>query len=216
MTAQEQAAIFSVSVIGALTVGILIGKYSFERSPGKTIIPATISVLSSPSTPVAVTPRSAVSEQKLAFANLLATATVKRTEGIEHPLIRQLMNDPTLVDDPKEKFQGNRADIVALKRWAGRQAHLVAIKAGYVDWKFGAWIYVYPDRIAYILRKGANGHLQVDEVSASPGTNSGTSLISRPLAASVGHAQFLAWPNVLADHPLPGYEHLWHEMHLVE
>ena len=97
----------------------------------------------------------------------VALATVHQGEGIEHALIRQLTADPA-----NYGFTGKKDDEKAVKQWAGRQAHLLAIKAGYVDWKFGAEVRVKTaNTTAYLIQKNADDSLQIAEgtVTSPPG-----------------------------------------------
>jgi hypothetical protein len=88
----------------------------------------------------------------------LKLATIHKGEGIEHALIRQLKADP-------QRF-GFKGDIKDLDKWAGREAHRIAIKAGYVDSKTGQEIRVGAkgiDRAAYVLVKNEKGEVKVHE-----------------------------------------------------
>ncbi|MDP3729605.1 MAG: hypothetical protein Q8R26_02560 [bacterium] len=60
-------------------------------------------------------------------------ATIGKGEGIEHTLIRQLENNPKGFG-----FNGNADDAVALHRWAGNQAHKIAIANKFVNESSGA------------------------------------------------------------------------------
>lgn len=97
----------------------------------------------------------------------LQLAIVRRGEGIEHALIRQL------AASPKEfGFAGDTKDAARVKNWAGREAHVLAIRAGYVDWKFGAEVRVKaPDRVAYVLEKSVVGDLRISQREVAPGGN---------------------------------------------
>lgn len=82
---------------------------------------------------------------------LMELATIKKGEGIEHALIRQLMAEPE-----KFEFKGNAED---LKSWAGGEAHRIAIKSGYVDINTGEEIRIGTegrDKAAYMLEKEGN------------------------------------------------------------
>jgi hypothetical protein len=93
----------------------------------------------------------------------IVLATVRKGEGIEHALIRQLVDDPM-----NYGFTGDQNDSAAVKKWAGHQAHVLAIKAGYYDWKFGAEVRVKaPNTTAYVLQEDADGNLQIGEYAAT-------------------------------------------------
>jgi hypothetical protein len=86
-------------------------------------------------------------------------ATVKKGEGVEHALIRQIAANPENFG-----FVGNKEDAKAVKKWAGKKAHQIAIKAGYVDMKTGREIRVkLADKIAYVLVKDKDGDSAVYE-----------------------------------------------------
>jgi hypothetical protein len=85
--------------------------------------------------------------------NLVKKAMVRKGEGIEHGFIRQLRSDPE-----KYGYQGDFNDREGIARWSGREAHLAAIRLGYVDPESGAEVRVAkPDASAYLLEKNKEG-----------------------------------------------------------
>lgn len=102
-------------------------------------------------------------EQKL--ADFIDAATVRKGEGIEHSFIRQLTAYPQIVEGVTLKigekdydltYQGDEDDAKAVKKWAGRTAHLIAIFAGYAD-KTGKQVRVKAaDKVAYGLFQDTN------------------------------------------------------------
>lgn len=93
--------------------------------------------------------------------DLLKLATIKKGEGIEHAIRRQLEADPQT-----HGFKGDIADKAAVHKWSGGEAHRVAIKAGYVDAKTGEQIMVGAkgrNNAAYVLEKDAQGNERVVE-----------------------------------------------------
>ena len=58
-------------------------------------------------------------------------AIIHKGQGIEHALIRQIEHDPKMAQELG--FKGNVSDTKALHAFAQHQAHIVAIKEGYVD-----------------------------------------------------------------------------------
>lgn len=93
-------------------------------------------------------------------------AIVHKGEGVESALIRQFAADPV-----QYGFSGKQDDAAAVNQWANHQAHLLAIKAGYYDWKFGAEIRVRaPDKMAYVIQKDDRGNLEVVEYKVNTPT----------------------------------------------
>lgn len=205
MTKQRLIMIICGAVL-TLVGTFYIGRWSKDISPESKPV-----VIASPATPPPA-PKPAVEKPKQpTLAELLDVATVKHFDGLESPFIRQLINDPTLVTEPKEKFKGDVTDHAAVKQWAGWEAHRLAIRFDKFDRKFGAWLYNYPDRVAYLLRKDADGHLMLAEYEKTPGQGFGVSpkpAVERQMASSISQAQFQGWPDNLRAHPLPAYEHL--------
>jgi len=62
------------------------------------------------------------------FEHIKELATIKRGEGIEHTLIRQLENEPKTFG-----FKGDPTNALKLHRWAQREAHLSAIRNHFVN-----------------------------------------------------------------------------------
>lgn len=136
----------------------------------------------------------------------LKLATVRRGEGVEHALIRQLLANPQAYG-----FQGDIAKKRVVKKWAGRRAHLMAVRAGYFDWKFGAEIRVkHPNKAAFLLEKDADGKMRVAEYAALPHDGFGPSPEPQKtltLASRTTHSAFLGWPGAHAS--IPAYEYLY-------
>ena len=153
--------------------------------------------------------------QPLWSAATLALSVVHKGEGVESAFIRQLMANPSLCDNSKvcRPFTGNRKDVSALKTWAGHEAHVIAIKTGYFDWKFWSSIRVAaPDRMAYILERTANGGIKVIEQAVAVTTNHnqvaavGTPPQVRIAATHISQANFIGWPGT--GNRIPSYEYL--------
>jgi len=116
-------------------------------------------------------------------------ALLGKGDGVEHTFIRQLMAHPKIYG-----FAGDASNSAELKKWAGREAHLIAIRAGYVDWKFGAEIRVKRSgsgKVAYVLENDGHGNIRVIE-SVVHG-NSFQEV--RTLQASSSGNQFLGTPG---------------------
>ncbi len=87
-------------------------------------------------------------------------AVVHKGEGVETVFIRQIENNPELAKELG--YSGDVNDTQALHAFAGHEAHVIAIKEGYVD-NAGHEIRVAKaDTIAYEIRT-ENGHSMVDE-----------------------------------------------------
>ncbi len=93
---------------------------------------------------------------------------VRKGEGVEHPLIRQLEADPSIADNLPSRFTGNRNDLAAVRRWAGHEVAVLAIKAGLVGWEFGEEYRIKaPDTIAVSFVRDPNGGLVIVQYAAS-------------------------------------------------
>ncbi|MFH1677872.1 MAG: hypothetical protein ABH888_03620 [Patescibacteria group bacterium] len=102
-----------------------------------------------------------VSEAPKAEQLDFSDATIRKGEGIEHVLIRQLKTNPENFG-----FKGNLNNADAVKEWAGGEAHRMAIKAGYVDLKTGQEIRIGTkgiDSVAYVIEKNQEGELSIHE-----------------------------------------------------
>lgn len=87
-------------------------------------------------------------------------ATIHKGEGIEHSFIRQIEYNPKLATELG--FKGNINDVKALHEFAGREAHIIAIKEGYVDSAGHEVRITEADKVAYEI-KVENGHVIVQE-----------------------------------------------------
>jgi hypothetical protein len=146
----------------------------------------------------------------------LALATIHKGEGIEHALIRQLVDNPGSYG-----YTGDENDAKAVKRWAGHEAHVLAVKGGYYEWKFGAEVRVkVSDKVAYVLQENADGDLQVAEYTTTspPGQNAGTPsgngtfslATTHTLAPTIAASQFTgASPKTGDKLPVPPYEYVY-------
>jgi hypothetical protein len=163
-------------LIIALLTGFFLGRFSKTAPTAQT--PAAVTTQST--APPAVLP------PVVADINVVHSG-----EGIESPLIRQLIADPSLAG-----FSGNRDDARAVKQWAGRQAHLLAIKAGFVEWKFGEEMRVkYPGVSAFRIEKDSTGKLTIVEYAVSSMMSAGASGYSQvsvhQVAATVTTSHFI-------------------------
>jgi len=159
------------------------------------------------------------------------TATIKVSEivgkgqGIEHPLIRQLIADLSIADGKKVcgqnvEFKGDTDDKAAVKKWAGRVAHLLAIGAGKVDRKFGGEIRVKAaNTVAYHIADvdGHDDELTVIEYSATADSGSapdddvtGTESARHDVVTAISDASFLGINATSGEKlTLPSYEYLF-------
>jgi hypothetical protein len=151
--------------------------------------------------------------KQLTLAERLALGTPHKGQGFEHSMIRQLRADPTKFNSTKFKFTGDFAQTAAVKTWAGRVAHIIAIEDGKFDIKFHSSVGPRrPDEVSYLLDVDSNGNVTVAEyVTPKPGQGFGSDPqpqhVGR-LANSISQAQFAGWPDNLQHHSLPVYEYL--------
>lgn len=111
---------------------------------------------------------------------------VQKGEGIEHAFIRQLSDDPE-----KFGFAGDSKDDEAVMDWAGKEAHRIAIKAGYVDLETGNEVRVggKGGDIAYELAKDSSGSFKINEyIKDSEGNFKG--IETNEVAKDLESAQF--------------------------
>lgn len=115
-------------------------------------------------------------------------AIVRKGEGIEHALIRQLINDPFTYG-----FEGD-ATPETVKKWAQKKAHQIATLAGYYDWKFGREVRVKkPDFVTYLLVVDSGGKMLIEEYTKDNEGNSKTEPESiQELAKDYGSTKFKA------------------------
>ena len=89
--------------------------------------------------------------------------TIHEGEGIEHSFIRQIEHNPKLAIELG--FKGDINDAKALHEFAGKEAHIIAIKEGYVDNAGHEVRITEANKVAYEIR-AESGHILVDEKSA--------------------------------------------------
>jgi hypothetical protein len=141
--------------------------------------------------------------------------------GIEHPLIRQLIAKPAIVDSTTFEFKGDRNDASAVKHWADTTAHLLAIRAGYVDAQFGGEVRVtVGDKLAYVIQKTTDNKVVIAEYAvpaASQTATSNTATTTAPVTPTATHnvvaivaaAQFFGVTSEGKPARLPAYEYAY-------
>lgn len=209
-------AIIAVAIVLAIlvTVGIVGWVHPKHTQPEKV---ATASAAQSVASKPATLPAPAAMVDPTApSAAQMQLAVVHKGEGVENALIRQLAADPVAYG-----FTGKQDDAKAVHQWAGRQAHLLAIKTGYYDWKFGAEVRVAaPDKMAYVIQKNDAGNLTVVEYTvknpsqASPDASASSSTLSqgvtRVASATVGASNFFGASPVTGNKiPVPHGEYVY-------
>lgn len=99
-------------------------------------------------------PQEKVVEEKV--FNLENSAVVHKGEGIERVLIRQMDENPKLAQ--QLGFKGDINDKTALHKFAGQEAHRIALEKGYVDSATGKEIWIKDaNKVAFELKSDANG-----------------------------------------------------------
>src|SRR6185437_5826152 len=124
-----------------LVVAAVIGGLWFSRhhKPSKPTVPP-------PLAKVVKAPTVQPQEPPIDFS----VAGVHKGEGAESPIIRELIADPSLIPH----YKGDVNDEKAVRHAAEHEAHLLAIKAGLVEWKFGEEAMIKaPDTVAFVVRK---------------------------------------------------------------
>lgn len=90
-------------------------------------------------------------------------ATIGKGEGVEHAFIRQLKDNPVAWG-----YTGSLSDSAAVKKWTGGEAHRIAIRTGFVDYKTGKEIRVSKMGVVYLLGKNGEGKTTVTEYAEAP------------------------------------------------
>ncbi len=198
----------ALMVVVVATAGIVRWVHPHHTQPTKVATLTAQTAISKPTFPPAPTANSAGpndAQMQLAIAH--------KGEGVENTLIRQFAADPATYG-----FTGKQDDVKAVHRWAARQAHLLAIKAGYYDWKFGAEVRVAsPDKMAFVIQKDAAGNLTVVEyavtptaVSASTTTPTFSQETTHASSTTIGASDFFgASPTTGNKLPVPHGEYVY-------
>jgi len=148
-------------------------------------------------------------EEQKALAGIIKLATIKKGKGIEDGLYRQLFADPWAYG-----FDGDTNNKSAIKKWAQKKAHQVAILAGYTNYKTGEEVRVKGEggNVAYVLTVDKD-KISVEEYTVDQYTgnfNSEPEQINQ-LADSYDRAQF---KGDMQDEGLIGlqaYEYIYKE-----
>jgi len=123
----------------------------------------------------------------------IAMNIVHRKEGLEHPMIRQLMADPDLAVNAHVKgvkaFTGDRNDTVALKKWAGGVAQILVENGGSIGPQFREEFRVKaPETVAVVIVKDPDGSLKIVQYAihnnAATSSNAGTTSTTGTLIAT--------------------------------
>ena len=135
-----------------------------------------------------------------------ATNIVHRKEGLESPMIRQLMAHPDLAVNAHVKgvkaFTGDRNDTVALKKWAGVVADIVVRNAGFIGPHFCEEFQIRsPETVAVVILKDSDGSLKIAQYAvhknaAASGTagitsTTGTLIATQNVVATSATAHFI-------------------------
>jgi hypothetical protein len=145
-------AIVAIAIILVAIAGIVLWVHSHHAQPAMVVQTKTLEQTISPA------PATAVSATNPNAAQM-RLAIVHKGEGVENAFIRQFVASPAAYG-----FNGKQDDTKAIHQWAGRQAHLLAIKTGYYDYYFGAEVRVAtPYKMAYVIQKDGEGNLTVVE-----------------------------------------------------
>jgi hypothetical protein len=154
--------------------------------------------------------------QYQATAEQIKLGTAHWTNGIENPLIQQLIAKPAIVDSTTFEFKGDRNDASAVKHWAGITAHLLAIKAGYVDAKFGGEVRVaIGDKVSYVIQKTTDNKVVIAEYTVPTASQTvaaattATPTTTHNVVATVAAAQFFGVTSIGEPARLPAYEYAY-------
>lgn len=208
--------IIAVILLVALTEYARMGKTARNNQPAVAMATVVTGHLVPPQS-VLPTPSSL---KKPNIKDQLAMGMVRRREGMEHPLIRQLIANPELITlatkEGMTPFLGDAKNKVALKKWAGRQADILAESSGF---KFrgdgGAEVRIKnPDEIAFIIVTNGSGGLSIAEYkAATPSQDFGDSpapVRTHLVKSKTSQTNFLGLPDNLQNNPLPDWEYLYY------
>ncbi len=96
-----------------------------------------------------------------------AMAGVHKGEGVESPLIRELIAHPAIAQGTAYRFTGDTQNPEAVKAWADHTAAVLATKAGFVDWKFGREVRIArANTVAFVIQRH-NNSLRVAQYARS-------------------------------------------------
>jgi len=99
-------------------------------------------------------------QEKVRAWEWLSMASIRPGEGPTSPYARQLMANPQIKGNGIEPFTGNLSDKKAIKKWAGRQATLIAIHNHQIDPQYGReWRTIRVGAIYLLDIGGANPQL---------------------------------------------------------
>lgn len=195
--------VIAIMIVVVATVGIVAWVHTHHAQPAKVAQTKTLNLKQT------IPPAPARTVDPVALnAAQMRLAIVHKGEGVESALIRQFAANPVAYG-----FKGRQDDVKAIHRWAGRQAHLLAIKAGYYDWKFGAEVRVAtPDKTAYVIQENAAGSVTVIEhaVATTATTPTFTQGATHIASATVGASNFFgASPTTGNKLPVPHGEYVY-------
>jgi hypothetical protein len=121
-------------------------------------------------------------------------------DGFENPVERQLENDPQVFSKvPGFAFKGDMSSARDRKAWAQHNAHVIAIKTGHVDPKFGGEIrYRKADAVRIVIAVAPDGKgIVVNEYPTNDGTK------AHRIQNTSQHNNFLGYGS------LQFYERFW-------
>ncbi len=85
-------------------------------------------------------------------------AGVHKGEGVESPLIRELIARPAIAQGTAYRFTGDTQNAKAVKAWADHTAAVLATRAGFVDWKFGREVRIAKaNTVAFVITREKEG-----------------------------------------------------------
>lgn len=178
------------AVIGLIAGTIIGGGTGYYL--GRHSVPPIVSV-SKPLTTTAAAQDAAAQTQKVSLAKPSPVTPITiagNGEGVEHPLIRQIAANPSLVD-----FKACRIWQAGNQR-TGCNAHLLCVQAGLCEWKHGEYMRVNkPGTVAIVIEKDTAGNLTVALYPVPTAASRSSSGITQPttyhVAASVGASHFI-------------------------
>lgn len=175
--------------VAAIIIGFILGAIFFPPKKVAGPVKPKEKVVSEISEKVKIQPPAKISEPSQpplpnSWVTKLENATVWAGEGIEHTFIRQLVAEPKMfgwtddVNDPN------------IQIWAGRQAHLIAISAGYVNNRTGEEVRIkLPGKVAFPISM-KEGKISVQKIERDGNVEAAV-----PLAENIKAAKFQDKPG---------------------
>ena len=187
----------ALAVTVVLLTGVFVGRYLLPTGTHNAVVaPTSGAAATTPTTTKPVVPPPATTQPGATPVQPsfdFARDVVHGTEGVEHPIIRILMEHPEIIPGG---FTGDANDKAALKKWAGVQSHLLAYRGGLIGPHFREEIWVlHPNMVAVQLEKNQDGSLRIAMYLVQNGVMATSPVVNHNVAPTVAAARFIGPQN---------------------